>query len=120
MKENLQRAREYVNRSNQGDLEAVAELFAEDATYHSSHLGDYRGIAAIQEMMRGFFARFENPKWEVAEYHPLGEDGVVFDFTMSATDSHGVPVHRSGRETIRFDPDHGRIVEIRVEVAHAG
>ena len=98
-------ARTYVERSNAHDLAQILPLFDEDAAYRSSRVGDFRGRAAIGEMMAGFFARVPDVHWTVGNYAPVADDGVEFDFLMTATDSEsGEALRVAGTERIYFTP----------------
>jgi hypothetical protein len=101
-------ARDYVELSNRHDVEAIGDLLAEDAVYRSDRVGEHRGRDAILEMMRGFFRRYPDVRWEVGEYR-LDPDGAVhFDYRVT-----GESLAGGGTEAIRVAAD-GRIVEIEV------
>lgn len=109
-------ARRYVEFSNGGWVDEALAMFAPDASYASSQVGAFEGRDAIGAMMRGFFARFEQPHWDVPEYRLVGDDVVEFDFVMTAS-PYGVgdPVERRGTERIAFDAT-GLINRIDVDV----
>ncbi|TQV79925.1 nuclear transport factor 2 family protein [Denitrobaculum tricleocarpae] len=110
-------ARQYVELSNRHDLEAIAELFEPDAIYRSSSVGVFEGRPAILEMMRGFFAKFPDVRWEVAEYRDGEDTNVIFAFALTATEaSTGDAVLRQGVETLAFSPA-GLIREVDVQAA---
>ncbi len=97
-------ARAYVERSNAHDLAQILPLFDEDADYHSDRVGDFSGRAAIGRMMAGFFTRVPDVHWAVDSYAPIADDGIVFDFAMSATDGEtGEPLRIAGTERIFFN-----------------
>lgn len=107
-------ARRYVEFSNEGDVDRILPLFAPDATYRSSQTGEHEGVAAIEGMMRPFFARYPDAFWAVDAYRPLGDDGAEFDFEMRGTDTEtAAAVARHGTERVFFDPQ-GRIRRVEV------
>lgn len=112
--ESVNLARKYVELSNEHDLEAIYSMFEEDATYSSSNVGLYQGKAAITEMMGGFFGRFYDVRWEVADYRLTDTGGVEFGFVRRATEERGgEPKEGSGVECIYFS---SRGLISRVEV----
>lgn len=107
-------ARNYVTLSNDHNLPFIQPLFADDATYHSTYFGEYKGSVAIHAMMASFFTRFPDAYWEVAEYRGIEDNGVEFVFEMTGVDaSSGEWVKRQGVERIYFTPD-GLIKHIAV------
>lgn len=102
----IELARNYVTLSNHHQLDLIERLFAADAAYYSEFFGEYRGSAAIHEMMIGFFNRFPNAHWEVPGYREIENNGVEFDFKMSGSDAEsGEKVNRCGLERIYFTAD---------------
>lgn len=98
-------ARCYVESSNLHDLGAIGAMFEADAIYRSSSVGFFEGRTAILEMMAGFFTKFPDVCWEVAEYSDDGNQTVGFAFTMTATDaSSGDALLRKGLESLKFSP----------------
>lgn len=64
--------------ANRGDLDAVMNIFAEDATLDGRGAGNLsEGRAAIREFVEGWFAAFEDLRFEFEEARQLGDD-VVF------------------------------------------
>ena len=103
---NIELAKNYVELSNKHDLKRIEIMFLGSATYHSAYFGEYKGSVAIHEMMLSFFARYPDVHWEVSNYRPIGNEGVEFDFLMTATDAAAdEPVRRCGRESIYFESD---------------
>jgi hypothetical protein len=89
-------------------------LFAEQALYHSTFVGEFTGRAAIRSMMTDFFARFPDVYWTVTEYRSVDERTVEFTFTMTATAAAtGQAVQRQARETLEFT-DAGLIARLSV------
>ncbi len=93
-------ARTYVEFSNSGDLDAIAQLLELEATYSSKHTGLYYGKASIMRMMVDFFAKYTERSWEVLEYRKVKDGIVEFDFEFSGIDIEGEEVQRSGKELI--------------------
>ena len=108
-------ARRYVELSNAARLDEALAMFREDARYESSQVGSFAGRAEIEQMMRGFFARYERPTWSVDAYELVDDDTVEFTFTMTARAAEGDVIERHGVERITFD-DEGRIFRVSVDV----
>jgi|GEM_PF-2029233 len=75
-------AKHYFDLSNQGDLDAIALLFAKDATYSSAHTGLYFGREAIMAMMQEFFASYQTRRWHVNSIWEVNSSIIGFDFTF--------------------------------------
>jgi len=114
MKQNklIELARAYVALSNAHHIEHILSMFAAGASYHSTMLGDYRGRAAIADMMHEFFTRHADVYWEAGNYR-CDDHRVSFDFTMTAD---GDDTRRSGAEHLEFTAD-GSIKKVTVEAA---
>lgn len=108
-------ARRYVELSNAARLDEALAMFGDDARYESSQVGSFEGRPAIDEMMRAFFERYEQPTWKVATYELIDDDTVEFAFEMTARPAGGEVVRRQGVERITFDDD-GRILHVQVDV----
>lgn len=114
--ESIALARAYVALSNAHRSDLIRVLFAPDAVYRSSAVGEYRGVDAIIDMMAGFFARYPDVSWQSSEYRCNGSR-VSFGFELSAQDTpDGAPLRRGGIEHMDFDSD-GLIKLLEV---HAG
>jgi len=112
---NIDRAQAYVEYSNAHDVARILPLFAENAVYTSSRVGDYNGPQAIGDMMAGFFAGFPDVHWAVDKYWPIAGNGVEFNFVMTATAAATRnSINRPGIERIFFTND-GLISRIEVE-----
>ena len=61
-------ARQYVKKSNCGDVGACLAMFSPNAVYGSTTVGGHEGIDAITDMMTGFFSKFPAVNWQVEEY----------------------------------------------------
>ncbi|HRY16271.1 MAG TPA: nuclear transport factor 2 family protein, partial [Candidatus Competibacteraceae bacterium] len=83
--EQIELTKAYVALSNAHRLEFILPLFAEQALYHSTFVGEFTGRSAIHSMMTDFFARFPDVYWTVTEYRSVDESTVEFAFTMTAT-----------------------------------
>ncbi len=116
MENSVNLARQYVDQSNAHNLDTILSMFDEEATYHSSQVGTFKGKTAIANMMSNFFARFPDVNWKVSSYHPASEGGVEFEFTMCASDiDTGEKIERRGLERIMFTIDN-LITHIEVNV----
>ncbi len=111
----IQLAGKYVELSNGHDLESLFCMFDEKAIYRSNYVGAFEGLGEITEMMRSFFARYGDVRWEVREYRPSPKGGIEFEFIRHACDAEtGEQTTGSGKERIVFN-DAGLISEIEVE-----
>ena len=111
--EAVQLAHAYVALSNAHRAELIRPLFAANAVYRSSAVGEYRGAAAIAEMMQAFFARYPDAFW-LCEYYRFKAGRVSFEFSLQASDAgSGEHLQRSGIESICFDAD-GLISKLEV------
>lgn len=109
----IELARAYVALSNAHHIEHVLSLFAAGASYSSTTVGDYRGRAAIGDMMHDFFTRYPDVYWEARDYR-CDEHRVSFDFTMTANAAGGGAMRKKGVEHIDFTAD-GSIKKVTVE-----
>ena len=114
MKQNklIELARAYVALSNAHHIEHLMSMFAAGAGYRSTTVGDFRGRAAIADMMHEFFIRHPDVSWEADNYR-CDNHRVSFDFTMTAD---GDGIRRSGVEHLDFTAD-GSIKKVTVEAA---
>jgi limonene-1,2-epoxide hydrolase len=114
--ETIELARAYLALSNAHRVDLIQSLFAADAVYSSSAVGEYQGPAAIAEMMRAFFARYPDVRWQCENYR-CTSNRVSFDFELRASDAQsGEQLRRSGIETIEYNAD-GRIERLDVKAA---
>jgi limonene-1,2-epoxide hydrolase len=101
--ESIELARAYVALSNAHRADLIQPLFAGDALYRSSAVGEHRGATAIIAMMQAFFTRYPDVCWRCANYRCIGER-VSFDFELRASDAEdGGSLRRAGIEHIEFD-----------------
>jgi hypothetical protein len=101
--ESIELAKAYVALSNAHRVELILPMFAADAVYTSSAVGEFSGPIAISNMMQGFFAHYPDVYW-LAENYRFDNGKVTFDFGMqaSAADS-GEQLQRQGVERIEFN-----------------
>ena len=101
--ERIDLAKAYVALSNSHRLAFIRPLFAQDATYHSAYVGEFKGRQAIGAMMADFFARFPDVRWQAEVYRSTGPESVGFEFLLTATESlTGNRIERRGEEYIEF------------------
>lgn len=101
--ESIDLARAYVALSNAHRTDLILPLFAADAVYRSSAVGEHSGAAAIAAMMQAFFTRYPDVHWQCRRYRCDG-NRVSFDFELRATATDdGGSLRRSGIEHIEFD-----------------
>jgi hypothetical protein len=109
-------ARAYVALSNAHRVELIRPMFAADAIYHSSAVGEFQGVDAIIDMMRAFFTRYPDAFW-LCENFRCEVDRVSFDFSLQASDAQsGAQLQRDGIERIEFD-DQGMIIRLEVKTS---
>jgi len=114
--ESIELARAYVALSNAHRTDLILPLFAGDAVYRSSAVGEHRGTTAIIAMMQAFFTRYPDVYWRCANYR-CAERRVSFAFELRATDADdGSKLQRGGIEHIEFDA-HGLIKTLEVDAA---
>lgn len=94
-----------IEAENRGDIEAVASLYAEDATYVQPS-GATQGRAAIVDLYRGFFEAFPDGHRRIERVVEEG-DWVAFEGVMTAT--HTGAFHVGGGTV----PATGRRLELR-------
>jgi hypothetical protein len=110
----IELARAYVALSNSHRTELIVPLFADDAVYSSSAVGEFHGAAAIGDMMRGFFKRYPDVFWS-CENFKYSANRVSFDFSLQAHDAEsGGRLQRGGIERIAYD-DRGLIKKLEVK-----
>ena len=104
--EEIEFVKAYVALSNAHRLTLILPMFAEEAVYRSSYVGEFDGRGAIGDMMGDFFSRFPDVCWKVPEYRPAGKRAVDFEFVMTATETlTGNNIERNGLERIEFTED---------------
>ena len=106
-------AKEYFRLSNERDLNAIANMFAEDATYSSDNRGLYFGREDIMQMVQGFFGSFPELGWEIDASEEKTEHIVEIAFTFTGRDKHGQAVSRQGLESLVIQGDKIRHVDVR-------
>ena len=106
-------ARAYVALSNAHRSDLLRPLFAHDAIYRSTGVGEHRGVDAIIDMMRQFFERYPDVHWTCHGYRSSGRR-VSFEFALEARPAgNAQPLRRGGVEHIDFDAD-GLIESLQV------
>lgn len=87
----IELARAYVALGNAHRIDLVLSMFAAGARYESPTLGDYRGRAAIGDMLHGFFSAYPDVHWETSDFR-CEDHRVSFDFSMNS---------KTGKETLQ-------------------
>jgi len=109
-------ARAYVALSNAHRVELIGPMFAADAIYHSSAVGEFHGVDAIADMMRTFFTHYPDAFWR-CEHFRCEASRVSFDFSLQASDAQsGAQMQRSGIERIEFNGQ-GLITRLEVKAS---
>ena len=109
----IETTKKYVDLENSGDLDAVAKLFAEEATYSSSNLGIFFGISSIMEMKRSFFAGLSEFHWQVPGYEEIKPGVVEFSFSFAGRSASGEEIKREGEEIVVVN-SRGQIQHVQV------
>ncbi len=105
MQRNVKLAKQYTVSSNDHDVEAIAQMLAEDATYSSAQLGDIQGRQSIVEAMERLFRDLPDVVWGTDGYLASG-NAVNFHFQMRATEAAtGNAVFQDGVGTVTFSED---------------
>ena len=111
--ESIELARAYVALANAHRVEFILPMFAAEAVYTSSAVGEFSGTSAIGDMMQGFFTRYPNVFW-LAENFRFLNGRVTFNFGLQASEvDSGEQLQRQGVEHIEFD-GHGLIKRLEV------
>ena len=106
-------AKAYIALSNAHRVDLILSMFAAGAMYSSNAVGEFRGRAAIGDMMHGFFAEYPDVHWQ-ADAFSCAQHRVSFEFEMRASVTDGEPLERRGQEHIDFTAE-GSIKKIEVE-----
>lgn len=114
-KELIELARAYVALSNAHRVNLILSMFAAGARYSSTATGEFRGRAAIGDMMHGFFGRYPDVNWQAREFS-CDNHRVSFKFEMHANGTDGTELERHGDEHIEFTAE-GSIKKIEVVAA---
>ena len=89
-----------------GDGTRLAALFTEDGVYHDTFYGEFKGRAAIKEMLeRRFWGDANAFKWDAFEGVATGELGYcswAFSYTSTQGDSAGKRVAVEGMSRFRL------------------
>ncbi len=109
----VETVRRYVSLSNQGDVDAIAELIDEHAVYSSQNVGIHYKKQNILEMKRRFFGGLRSQHWEVKEYTETMPGVVQYEFWLEAMGVDGSRINKSGSETVIVNSK-GKIVYVDV------
>ena len=104
-------AKAYIALSNSHRVDLILPMFSAGAIYNSTVAGEYRGRAAIGDVMHGFFAKHPDVHW-LAKNFRCEDHRVSFDFTLSADNGQ---LRRHGAEYLDFTAD-GSIKKVTVEI----
>ncbi len=107
-------AKAYIALCNSHRIDLVLSMFAAGARYTSSAASDYRGRAAIGDMMHAFFTDHPDVNWQASEFR-CEDNRVSFDFSLTAGDA-AEGIRRHGIEHLDFTAD-GSIKKVTVEIA---
>jgi hypothetical protein len=104
----VEQTKSYVAASNAHDLTRIEPMFAADAIYRSSGVGQHEGAPAIIAMMKTFFDANPDVHWDTSSFRVIEENGVEFDFVISLGGNSS-----TGIERLFFDADNLiRLIEV--------
>ena len=106
-------ARHYFALSNDGDLDAIRQLFTPSSTYSSSNTGVYLGVDQILDMQTKFFAGFAQLHWQIHSVEEVRPNVVLFDFTLRGTSEDGTQIEQRGLEYVIVYNGRLQHVEVR-------
>ncbi len=108
--------KEYHAALNAFDLDKVASMVADDATYISPGLnGALKGRGLVMDAMRHYFSEFENQVSTDVEIIKLDETAAQAHWHLIATsNTTGQQIKRQGLEIIHFNSN-GLIVLVEVQ-----
>lgn len=90
-----------------GDIEALADCYAEDVVVVTPEEGEVRGRAAAVEYFRVFSEAFSDVRWEEIGRHEAGNVAIDEGYFVG---THTAPLPNPGGEPI---PPSGRAVRVR-------
>jgi ketosteroid isomerase-like protein len=106
---------EYHDALNRFDFDAIAQMFADDAEYHSPGIGGLYGRHDIMAAMHSYFAEFCDQVSSDENLERVGDRSVRTEWKLQATTkTSGRIVKRQGVETITFN-DKGLIAMVEVQ-----
>ncbi len=101
-------AKAYVDASNAHDLSRIRPMFAANAVYRSSGVGEHTGVDAIIGMMQDFFAANSDVYWDTTDFHAVEESGIEFSFVITLGG-----ISSTGVERLFFNEDNAiRLIEV--------
>lgn len=110
----LEKAIEYFEKSNRGDLPPIFEMLSPKIHYFSDQVGTFEGLDSVRAMMTEFFKKFTVIKWDIISSEILKNGRASIVFQMRATEqSSQKRILRSGREEVEID-ENGMICGIYV------
>ncbi|MGN8019249.1 nuclear transport factor 2 family protein [Phyllobacterium sp. 22229] len=111
----VETTRLYHSAINALDFEAIAGLFATDAVYASSGIGEIAGRQAILEAFKAYFAVYPDQVAEDDLIEQLSPRSAKSVWRLVAThNGTGEVSRRSGEEVILFD-EAGKILRVTVQ-----
>ena len=111
--EPIEIAKRYFELSNERDLDGIAEILADSATYSSENTGMHFGKKNILVMTKTFFESFTELHWEVHEITEEKPGAILFDFTLTGTKNDGEKISRDGLEYVVVHEGKVQHVEVR-------
>ncbi len=109
----IETAKLYFELSNKSDLEAVAKLFADTATYNSQTTGCHSGVSNIMLMQKEFHGKFSSLGWRVNSTKEIRPGTILFDYNFSGTLLDGGEINSSGLEYVTVH--NGKIQNVEIK-----
>jgi len=108
---------DYVNNSNNHNVDLCLKDFNDNTEYISSAVGLYKGKTMIYNMMKGYFDKFPHVYWDVKSYtiSEQYQNAIEFNFIRTGCQNNdGQDIVAEGKEWILFD-DNIEISKVIVE-----
>jgi hypothetical protein len=109
--------KDYVDNSNNHNVDLCLKDFDNDTEYISSSVGTYKGTTTIYSMMKGYFDKYPNVHWNVEAYTVSNQyqNAIEFDFVRTGcSNNEGQEVVAEGKECIVFKKQNNNRDDIKI------
>jgi hypothetical protein len=113
MNKALEIAQQYFDYSNKQNLDGIALLLGEHATYSSVNTGIHIGKQNILQMTKDFFNSFQSLHWDVQDIIEIKPGVVRFDFTLTGVKNDGKHILKNGFEYVVIAAEKIQHIEVR-------
>ena len=100
MSQSLNIAQTYFKLSNQSDMNGIASLLSDDATYYSANLGFFLGKKEIITMQRAFHDQYQSLRWTIDTIDEIKPNIVAINFSFNGVLQDGSKQTRQSSEHI--------------------